>query len=298
MFPQACVPCRLGAWHTVHRDLEFHEGSPEPADAGPCTSDCDQPYDQSTVDGKWEIRFVTLDERSIKPPEEITGSITCAESTGGFRSYRLKPLSDYDQDGVCEVFIEINEAWEGSYPHPPSLAYTVRDGAIVEYKPLEGIHIHKADDEDRDGLLDPRSSHPYYEVVSSVSGEDRIEGPSLLFHAQRDGSFVRDDAVARAVALKECPDQSEDILSGDRKHYSYLYQVLRRIACARIHGIPASHLQKSLKVLCPGPPVSSCKELALNQCHFCRIAHHWLSLEPPVHLQPVGTRSRPGQGRG
>ena len=199
----------------------------------------------------------------------------------GMEQRFVRPLLffDWDGDGHDEVlvarWVHFHEGgtWSGAD------VWTLKDGHIERYAPAANLAAQDGVDADGDGRVDLLYYAPFAaDVPSSGAGFNYpAHGPVLLAHAISDGTFSRDDAVAKAAAVCSCRnvtftfDAAKDDQTDD--------EWIKRIACARMRGTSATVIEAALHRACANvrnPNGTACSNLDSYQ----RVAR----VNPPLSL--------------
>ena len=141
----------------------------------------------------------------------------------------IEHVFDWDGDGAPEVAVR-NTQWEHeASPESPIALYTARGGAVAPYAPARAFeHIEAVRDVDGDGRPDLLVASPWTFVDNC--GLDGIPhpGPSLVAHAQADGTFSLRSDVARAWVARQCARAEQVRTAGSVDVFD--------VACARAWG--------------------------------------------------------------
>jgi hypothetical protein len=116
-------------------------------------------------------------------------------------------VTDYDGDGVPELWVRTDEDGVEGGHFAPSFILTVHDGRVTEYAPATGLgEIATPVDVDGDGRLDlPASLGLAIFDQGSCFGKGDDKPADMFAHSLEDGTFSKTDAVAMAHVKKWCP---------------------------------------------------------------------------------------------
>ena len=115
-------------------------------------------------------------------------------------------VSDYDGDGVPELWVRTDEDGVEGGHFAESWIVTVHDGKIGEYAPAKGLGtIGTPVDVDGDGRLDLPVSLGVATVRNMCFSKPDYEPADFLAHALPNGKFSTTDAVAMARMNRWCP---------------------------------------------------------------------------------------------
>lgn len=189
-------------------------------------------------------------------------------------------LADYDHDGTPELVLASMVAVSEGASSFDGEVLTLRGGAIVPYEPAVGLRPDEARDVDGDGLPDLVSFAPYTgEGDDSPSGFSYdMRGPPLLAHALADGTFARNDAVAKRFARTQCPARNPRVFDTIGDHAA------QDVVCARIWGVPAAAVRRAITTRCASVAERSAHRGVRPPCGDVRELTRWASLAPTVTL--------------
>lgn len=269
IWPTTCLPTRTGAWAIFHQDLRYEPEVPpkaKPDSVAPVEVEArDDEGIGPSASGRWALGYLLPGGGQVlaaaTKDSDFTGAIEGAAL--GYHNLEIKLLDDYDHDGVVEVLATYSGVGEGWRDQGRGHVMTMKGGAIVPYGDLNDINIDKAEDVDRDGLLDLWTYEPFEKVVDTGNGWRYDRGVPLLLHARRDGSFSRDDATVQDAARKECPSAPVSV-------YAF-----RDLACARLYGVPSERLRALVQRAC-------CDDRQENKESLL----HMAEADPPFQLAP------------
>ncbi len=139
-------------------------------------------------------------------------------------------VTDYDGDGVPELWIRTDEDGVEGGHFAASFILTVHDGKVTEYAPAEDLgEIKTPVDVDGDGRLDlPASLGLTIHDHGSCFGKADLAPADMLAHALADGTFSQMDDVAMAHVKKWCPAMPSTI------------STRTAALCARLWTLPAN----------------------------------------------------------
>jgi hypothetical protein len=159
---------------------------------------------------------------------------------------------DYDGDGAEEIWVE-HGRWCGV--SASQRLYTFRGGRIAPYAVPGDARIDDVDDIDDDGRPDLLSAaglemDPVRCNLSDVVCVHHAFKRAL--HSLPDGTFSDDDAAARRYAADRCASAgSEPGMVARRDGAIDGDGTTKRIACARLRGMPTSEIVAALRAECP-----------------------------------------------
>jgi hypothetical protein len=186
----------------------------------------------------------------------------------------LTALADYDGDGLDEVLAVHRVHFHEGVPTEEARLLTFKGGAITPYAPAKGLVIEEATDLDGDGRPDLVTRGPYGKALKADGMGNQWPIAPVIFaaHSLADGTFSRDDDVARARAHKSCPARPALTLAGDESDALTL-------VCSRLWGVPAPPLLKEIQTVCAEPDASPTPSAS------CRSWEETLAkIDPPFRL--------------
>lgn len=194
---------------------------------------------------------------------------------------------DYDGDGEDEyVAVGSNQTKEG-VKDLITWVLTVKGGAVQLYAPAKDVVAARVEDVDRDGRPDFVSHGPYRSrVPARCNNEPTIaQGPSLLVHSIKDGSFSWTDDQAIAFAKQSCPKPGFEIARDEEKKVDD-EQTFENVACARMWGMAEAQVSGVISSQCnPIGGEAACKEAALKSCGQTQSLLGWARIAPPLKLK-------------
>jgi hypothetical protein len=157
---------------------------------------------------------------------------------------------DWNGDGVAEL----------AFPQGAGSAelaiWTVASGAIAPYAPAADIAVRAVEDLDGDGRPDLLYTAPFSGEMELPDAMDTSlylrpheGGFWLVAHALPDGTFSRDDEVAREYARKECPAGDLDVRDRNWPEDEAL-AVAQAVRCAKLHGVERGKIEAFLDRKC------------------------------------------------
>jgi hypothetical protein len=157
---------------------------------------------------------------------------------------------DFDNDGASEAIVRSyswsNESWGDASIE----ILTARGGAVRAYQPQGGVpSFERMIDFDNDGRPDLLNSREFILLsddedgaLSGLSTEDRaLSGLSTIAHGRNDGTFSKDDSVARDFIRAQCaapPERLVELQGGDVDRSITFSAIL----CARFYGESSERL--------------------------------------------------------
>ena len=149
--------------------------------------------------------------------------------------WAVEALFDYDGDGQDEIVLS-RHRWVNGGGENGAPALTIlqaRGSAIVAY-PVAGMtRAMKVVDPDQDGRPDLTDERLHVDCPGGLAGYT-LDGPSLLLHSLKDGTFSNSDEVARRWAITQCPTMPQVASS------------FRAAGCQRLWGRRIDAIQKDL----------------------------------------------------
>jgi hypothetical protein len=233
---------------------------------------------RATLQGAWGIQIFGA---SISSPS-VEGGLRCGWEVGARLIYQpttgartelpLGPIGDFyghgfahveavadlDGDGVPEAILESFRGSFGSCEGRPKLrVLSAKGGQIVDYPiPFPFDAWIDADGDGRPDLVD----QSYFSYVNyGLCGDDRSTSVPILLHARADGTFSRDDQVARAWARTQCPERPADPGSD--------------VACARVWGATREEVEAQLPPVPDSPDTSMVVQIQAQ--------HDLAAVDPP-----------------
>jgi hypothetical protein len=184
---------------------------------------------------------------------------------------------DWDGDGDPEILVRMSVTFHeaGTWTH--GRLWTFRDGRVTLYPPARSFSVLALEDVDGDGRPDVWTHGPYSAKGEwPGSGFDfSLEGPRLLAHSLRDGSFSLDDATATAAVRAQCAAAPGAIVPAEGKDES---DAALSVVCARLRGESAADVRARIERECR----------AVRQSRRCVNAGAWRDLAsavPPLRLR-------------
>jgi hypothetical protein len=115
--------------------------------------------------------------------------------------------SDYDADGIPELYVHTYEGGVEGGHSEESFLYTRLRGAVTIYPPAGSLaDIGAPKDVDGDGRLDlPTSAGIRIDGPVECQGKSDWDAAVFIAHALPDGRFSTNDAVAKKFARNWCP---------------------------------------------------------------------------------------------
>lgn len=230
-----CVPTAGGAWVMALRAIERER-----------REDDDSPL---RFRARWAADFVTTAGVRIEGPEQAS----LVDEGCDHDELDAFAGSDIDGDGRGELAFAGTHFWcgDGDGDNPiPVTVLTARGDRVAPYAPFAAVGpVESFTDFDRDGRLDFVDTKRWGRIECDPVGVgvDDSPGPTSLWHALPDGTFSRDDAVARAYLRRgSCARPPRRIYSppapgsDDRLDGS---PALFAGVCAMAHGWSAERVQ-------------------------------------------------------
>ena len=173
--------------------------------------------------GAWALEITPRPDEQLTNGSEIEASVSPTvyvhdtriasaapiDGVNGLRRASMAVLSDYDGDGIPELWLRFDQEGVESGHDESAHVLTVKGGAIVPYAPAGklGMVIERPVDADGDGRMDlPTAAGIRLEVMTSCERSAEWEPARFLAHALPDGTFSLDDGVAKKAALAWCPE--------------------------------------------------------------------------------------------
>jgi hypothetical protein len=194
---------------------------------------------------------------------------------------------DYDGDGEDEyIAVGSNQTKEG-VKDLLTWVVTVKNGAVQMYAPAKDIVAARVEDVDHDGRPDFVSHGPYRtRVPARCNGDPTIaQGPSLLVHSLKDGTFSWIDDTAISFAKQSCPKAGFEIARDEEKKVDD-EQTFENVACARMWGVAEAQVAGVIASQCnPISGEAACKDAALKSCGQTQQLLSWTRITPPLKLK-------------
>lgn len=267
-----CAPTSRGAWATLV------EGTSE------------RPW--SAMGGfraKWSLVHLAPDGAETKVSPRSGG---VADGEWNFAASMLDPselgtptVFDFDGDGEQEIGLALEghihegEAWAVAH------LWTFRGGALKPYTPADSLHFDSFEDVDKDGRPDLVGFAEYDDAYENCCSGFfwRVTGPKLVAHSAKDGGFTYTDDVAVAFAKASCAETARSVRAGKALEEEDL---LRTVACARLHGQPAAEVKADLDKVVPlSKAAQSCDSQSCRDPNTLRkLTDAWADLTPPTKL--------------
>ena len=182
----------------------------------------------------------------------------------GAKSLKTILVSDYDGDGIPELYVRTDEEGVTGGHEAESWILTARDGAIREYAPAKGFGtIGTPIDDDDDGRDDLPVSLGVDWLEPQCMRKADPHPADFLAHALPDGKFSTTDAVATEHVKRWCPGMPARIATAEdalcarlRTKKANLAKVRARIAASCVPWDCAAELE--------GKPQKDGADLACN----------------------------------
>jgi len=171
----------------------------------------------------------------------------------GAKSLTTMLVSDYDGDGIPELYVRTDEEGVEGGHDTESWVLTLRDGAIREYAPAKGFGtIDTPVDDDDDGLVDLPVSLGVHWIERQCMRKPELHPASFLAHALPDGKFSTTDAVATRHLNGWCPGMPGRIATAEDA------------LCARLRTKPADRAKVRARIAAKCVPWDCAAELEGN----------------------------------
>jgi hypothetical protein len=188
---------------------------------------------------------------------------------------------DFDGDGDEEMFLRVAEVVDGIERRSAGRIWTFRrigpGAGIDRYAPARDIDVETLRDVDADGRPDAITYAPYVFAAGEWGCGLRVfraHGPPFVAHALADGTFTRDDAVARAEARRACPSKPTTIVATVEGVVDP-QQTANDIACARMLGATIDEVVDAIDISCG----HECG--AARRCVDPSVWRRFAALDPP-----------------
>ena len=202
---------------------------------------------EATFAFDWELVHITPEGKELRGGPRGTalhfGSLS--------ETIHVDGVHDLDGDGVAEL-VFTREHHNTDEEHASERAvWRTKGGKIELYPGTSGMKIRRLSDEDGDGRVDLvlQSGH-HAEGPCGLDGQ-QFHGPELLAHTRPDGTFSRDDAVARAFVRDQCKEDPMHplvIVEGQGKAARLDGDTsVHRVACATYWGLSGELLQRRIR---------------------------------------------------
>jgi len=258
----ACVGTEKGAWF-VALSAEARAEPPQ----------TDEQL-EVTLDGAWEVHF----EPAAGPGAKRDVTQTLAGYGG--RIVHPPRTYDFDGDGVPEIYLAVDEEGDEGHEARQHALLTFREGKVVPYAPAARFPFADVLDQDGDGRPDLLLYAGYTESLEGCfSGFPTSHArPRFMAHALPDGTFSKDDVVAKAHVSSWCAARPSKIASS--------YDAV----CARLHAAdPAAVKREKARVAasCVGnfcEREEASKAQPPNATLDCERRSAWFAKPPPFTL--------------
>lgn len=220
------------------------------------------------VEFAWTLAFVKAD-----------GTVLRARLPGGRAWWTV--VHDFDGDGTAEAGLRV-ERQSGSAV--PTTLYTMHDGAVVAYARAAGIAVDEARDVDSDGRPDFLTDSPF--VTPNTCGPSTFYGVPEVVHALADGSFSRDDAVAREWMRQRCAGVTAAAADHLLDSGPPGREIVGRLGCLRYVGVSTEALLRALDAQWPAGSDDHCwsREAVVDSLRGARVPFQ----VAPCALAPSG----------
>lgn len=204
--------------------------------------------DEETFAFDWEL--VHVDPAGKEVRGDVRGTALRFGSLS--ETIAIDGAHDLDGDGVAElIFNRLYSNTDEEHSENRSVI-RAKGGKIEPYPHTDKEIIRELKDVDGDGRMDLILQSPFHvEGPCGLDGQ-QFYGPAVLAHTLPDGTFSRDDAVARAFVREQCagdptrpllvfssPGTPDQWLDGDASVWN--------IACASFWGLSPELLQSRIQ---------------------------------------------------
>jgi hypothetical protein len=184
------------------------------------------------LDLSWSLEITTTVQfRAVVDGREVKGISPGARvGYGGMpTTMRVQIASDYDDDGVPELWARTDEDGVEGGHFASSWLLSAHGGRISEYAPAQALGVMGVPvDVDGDGRLDLPVDRDLAVIESrSCEGRPEMRPADLLAHALPDGTFSTTDAIATERLRRWCPAIPAQIVTTEGA------------LCARVRANPA-----------------------------------------------------------
>lgn len=280
---RGCFASKSGAWGIITHVSDYEVIPMLPGlSAQQCQEDDNCPV-QPVHEGS--LTYFTDKGKAIIGPH--------MEQRGGGLQEGTLALYDYDGDGIEEVAL-----WSDT-----GHAYTLRDGKIGVYGPVEKLKFGRIVNADGDAIPDLLLDNPYRQSPSAAWGCGRRWGAPLMIlnveilavaHGLPNGTFSTTDTEATARVRKVCPVSPVQIVRRDNKGMIDHEATWTNIACARLWGQSETDVRRQLNANCGQLPADeeTCERLfdiqegkVFDHCVGREWTDDWLTEIPPVSIK-------------
>jgi hypothetical protein len=252
-----------------------------PTSRGAWAISVDKPIPPGGHLGRWSIVHLDVDgaRTAIGPTLYVDHPPKREDNLDLQRTTLEGPLFfDFDGDGEVEMFLRVAEVPDGIERRSAGRIWSFhRIRGVERYAPARDLDVETLRDVDADGRPDVITYAPY----SFPAGEApcgfrafRAHGPAFVAHALADGTFSRDDAIARAEALRACPSKPSTLVA-TVDGVEDPQQTANDVACARMHGATIEEVDAAIDVGCGaqcGP---------LRRCVDASVWKRFAACDPP-----------------
>lgn len=232
-----------------------------------------------TLVASWSIRFFGANGGAWSLRERPGFDRTLAKIAGAF---------DYDGDGRGEAIVEPTvwgtDTFEGRGQWH---MYTARGASVMRYAPAVAVEpFTGVADVDLDGRPDLIDDQTLSTPAGCGPDGGTLDGPTLVIHSLPDGSFSRDDRIARAFAARQCPSPPAGLTSIDGE--DGLAQAWFDVTCARLWGASAESVVQALVVALQRPG-----SRLTDTCESFRTLTRAATQHPPLRLTTADVSAPP-----
>jgi len=194
-------------------------------------------------------------------------------------------IYDYDDDGRDEAVVsyELRARPPGALPPPLPVVWSFSDQGVAPYAKAPALAPGSTGVEQLDSDMRPDLAElgPFSAWLGRDCGRRdcplHLVGPRFFARSLPDGSFSRDDAVARIALAKACPKPPAGVAAFVGRGLGAA-QMAKAVACARVHGSSTEAILEELHAehatLC-GP---------LESCTLLTTLEEWAKATPPATL--------------
>ncbi len=218
---------------------------------------------------RYRVTFLAPGGETIEEESERTFSRDTFDASS--QSVQVQHAFDYDGDGRSEVILLFNDFVYEDSDYSQKF-WTIRDGAIRDYAPADGIDVASLVDRDGDGRMDIVSAAKFYGEPAGANG-DPIGNPEVLFHSLPDGTFTPSDEVAASFLRERCPAPPATLIAD----HSDLLGAELSVTCATLWGANAADLHARIDAELEGVPER-------DRAYLADALHASADIEPVVLL--------------